>query len=109
MSDCVAANIASYRDSLKGPFPYSEHNGCLPHTGAHVGEAMETPHVDEFMGHYNAIVGTSNYAVVHFSEITGYTPPRRRARRAGSRQTTCRSCRCYPTPRTATCSSGRTR
>ena len=81
MSDCVAANIASYRDSLKGPFPYSEHNGCLPHTGAHVGEAMETPHVDEFMGHYNAIVGTSNYAVVHFSEITGYTAKKKSATR----------------------------
>ena len=81
MSDCVAANIASYRDSLKGPFPYSEHNGCLPHTGAHVGEAMETPHVDDFMGHYNAIVGTSNYAVVHFSEITGYTAKKKSATR----------------------------
>ena len=33
MSDCIAANLASYRDSLKGPFPYSDHNGCLPHTG----------------------------------------------------------------------------
>ena len=81
MSDCVAANIASYRDSLKGPFPYSDHNGCLPHTGAHVGEAMETPHVDEFMGHYNSIVGTSNYAVVHFSEITGYTAKKKSATR----------------------------
>ena len=72
MSDCVAANLASYRDSLAGPFPYSDHNGCLPHTGAHVGEHMETPHVDEYMGLYNACVGTSNYAVVHFAEITGY-------------------------------------
>ena len=25
------------------------------------------------MGYYNPIVGTSNYAVVYFSEITGYT------------------------------------
>jgi len=81
MSDCVAANIASYRDSLKGPFPYSEHNGCLPHTGAHVGEAMETPHVDEFMGYYNAIVGTSSYAVVYFREITGYTAKKKSATR----------------------------
>eukprot|EP00966_Prymnesium_polylepis_P257565 5950216-Prymnesium_polylepis.1 len=36
MTDCVAANLASYRDSLAGPFPYSDHNGCVPHTGHHV-------------------------------------------------------------------------
>eukprot|EP00966_Prymnesium_polylepis_P006137 140584-Prymnesium_polylepis.1 len=73
MSDCVAANLASYRDSLAGPFMYSDHNGCLPHTGAHVGEHMETPHVDEFMGYYNGCVGTSNYALFLFPEITGHT------------------------------------
>jgi hypothetical protein len=73
MTDCASANLASYRDSLAGPFPYSDHNGCMPHTGHHVGEAMETPHVDEFMSMYNLIVGQSNYAVVHFAEITGYT------------------------------------
>jgi hypothetical protein len=81
MTDCVAANLASYRDSLAGPFPYSNHNGCLPHTGAHVGEHMEVPHVEEFMNMYNAIVGTSNYAVVHFSEITGYTAKKKSATR----------------------------
>ena len=81
MTDCVAANLASYRDSLAGPFPYSDHNGCLPHTGAHVGEHMEVPHVEEFMNMYNAIVGTSNYAVVHFSEITGYTAKKKSATR----------------------------
>jgi hypothetical protein len=72
MTDCVSANLACYRDSLAGPFPYSDHNGCLPHTGNHVGDAMDAPHVDEFMGIYNPIVGKSSYAQVHFSEITGY-------------------------------------
>ena len=38
---------------------------------------METPYLDEFMGLYNSIVGTSNYAVVHFKEITGYTAKKR--------------------------------
>lgn len=71
MTDCASPNLASYRDSLAGPFPYSDLNGCLPHTGHHVDEAMETPHVDEFMGFYNLIVGTSNFAVVYFAEITG--------------------------------------
>eukprot|EP00966_Prymnesium_polylepis_P277442 6410478-Prymnesium_polylepis.1 len=34
---------------------------------------METPNVDEYMGLYNACIGTSNYAAVIFAEITGYT------------------------------------
>ena len=68
MSDCVAANIASFRDSLAMPFQHSDHNGCLPHTGSHVGEHLETPHVDEFMGYYNLCVGQSNYAKVIFAE-----------------------------------------
>ena len=72
MSDCVSANIASYRDSLAGPFPHSEHNGCIPHTGSHVGENMDTPHVDEFMVFYNMCVGMSNYAQVLFAEVTGH-------------------------------------
>jgi hypothetical protein len=42
---------------------------------------METPHVDEFMGFYNAIVGTSSYAVVYFREITGYTAKKKSATR----------------------------
>ena len=53
----------------------------VPHTGSHVGEHMETPHVDEFMLYYNAIVGQSSYAVVHFSEITGYTAKKKSATR----------------------------
>ena len=77
MSDCVAANLASYRDSLAGTFLYSDHNGCLPHTGSHVGEHLETPHVDEFMGMYNVIVGLSNYAKVVFAEVTGHKARRR--------------------------------
>ena len=80
-SDCVAANLASYRDSLKGPFPYSDHNGCIPHTGNHVGDNMDTPHVDEYMAMYNACVSTSNYAVVLFKEITGKTSQKRSATR----------------------------
>ena len=81
MSDCVAANLASYRDSLQGPFPYSEHNGCLPHTGSHVGEHMETPHVDEFMILYNACVGFSNYAKVPSCDVTGNVAMRKSATR----------------------------
>eukprot|EP00966_Prymnesium_polylepis_P228836 5295452-Prymnesium_polylepis.1 len=42
---------------------------------------METPHVDEFMGHYNVIVGSSNYAIVYFSEITGYNAKRKSSTR----------------------------
>ena len=42
---------------------------------------METPHVDEFMGYYNACVGTSSYAVVHFREITGYSAKKKSATR----------------------------
>jgi hypothetical protein len=37
--------------------------------------------VDEFMGYYNAIVGTSSYAVVYFREITGYTAKKKSATR----------------------------
>ena len=81
MSDCVAANLASYRDSLAGPFPFSDHNGCIPHTGSHVGENLETPEVDEFMNMYNTCVGTSNYAKVIFADITGYVARRRSATR----------------------------
>ena len=81
MTDCVSANLAAYRDSLSSPFLYSEHNGCLPHTGSHVGEHMDVPHVDEFMALYNAIVGLSNYAVVFFAEITGYTAKKKSATR----------------------------
>ena len=81
MSDCVAANLASYRDSLKGPFPYSDHNGCIPHTGSHVGEHLETPTADDFMALYNACVGTSNYAKVIFADVTGYSARRRSATR----------------------------
>ena len=81
MSDCVAANLASYRDSLAGPFPFSEHNGCLPHTGSHVGEHMETPHVDEFMALYNQCMAFSNYAKVLFTEVTGNTAMRKSATR----------------------------
>ena len=44
-------------------------------------EAMETPHVDEFMGFYNSIVSTSSYAVVYFREITGYTAKKKSATR----------------------------
>ena len=76
MSDCVASNIKSYRETLASAFPYSDHNGCLPHTGSHVGEALDTPHLDEFMGLYNVSVGLSNYAVVLFAEVTGTTPRR---------------------------------
>ena len=39
------------------------------------------PHVDEFMALYNVAVGTSNYAVVHFAEITGYTAKKKSATR----------------------------
>ena len=81
MSDCVAANLASYRDSLAGPFPHSDHNGCIPHTGSHVGEHLETPNVDEFMNLYNTCVGTSNYAKVIFAEVTGYVARRKSATR----------------------------
>ena len=38
---------------------------------------MDVPHVDEFVGLYNAAVGTSNYAVVYFAEITGHTPKKK--------------------------------
>jgi hypothetical protein len=41
MSDCCASNLASYQDSLAKPFCNSDHNGCMPHTGTHVGEHME--------------------------------------------------------------------
>ena len=77
MSDCVSANLKSFRETLAGMFPFSNHNGCLPHTGSHVGENLQTPNLDEFMIIYNAIVGTSNYAVVLFCEITGHTAKKR--------------------------------
>ena len=81
MHDCVSANLASYRDSLRMPFPFSDDNGCLPHTGAHVGEAMATPTLDEFMLLYNAAVGQSNKAIVFFKQITGYVAKRKSATR----------------------------
>ena len=75
--DCVAANLASYRDTLAAACPYSDDNGCLPHTGGHVGEHLETPTLDELLGHYNIIVGQSNYACVEYTEICGVSPKKK--------------------------------
>ena len=109
MTDCVAANLASYRDSLAGPFPYALHESlmllllCLTLSVALYVQVLgpqclssahgqprrrghgHAPHVDEYMGYYNRIVGQSNYAIVHFAEITGCTPRRKSRPLAGSR------------------------
>ena len=76
MSDCNPANIAAYNDGLKEMYPYADCNGCLPHTGHHVGQKLETPNVNEFMLLYNACVGHSTLARMLFRESTGKAPLR---------------------------------
>ena len=46
-----------------------------------MGEHMDTPVVDEFMGLYNAAVGTSNKAIVFFGQVTGHAAKRKSATR----------------------------
>jgi hypothetical protein len=76
MSDCAAPNFAAYNDGLKEMYPYADCNGCLPHTGHHVGQKLETPNVNEFMLLYNACVGHSTLARMLFRESTGKAPLR---------------------------------
>ena len=76
MSDCCSANIAAYNNSLKKAYPYADFNGCLPHTGNHLGQHVETSNVNEFMLLYNACVGHSPLAQRLIRDITGKMPLR---------------------------------
>ena len=71
MHDCVEANQKSYRDTLMGACQYSDDDGCLPHTGSHVGEKFDSPVCDEYTGHYVAANAHSNKARVTFKDSTG--------------------------------------
>ena len=71
MHDCVEANQKSYRDTLKGACQYSDDDGCLPHTGSHVGEKFDSPVCHEYTGYYVAANSHSNKARVQFKDNTG--------------------------------------
>ena len=53
MNDSVAANITSFADTLALACVHSDNELCTPHTANHVGEAFDTPVLDEFMTAYN--------------------------------------------------------
>ena len=98
MSDCCAPNLAAYNDGLKEMYPYSDCNGCLPHTGHNVEQNLETPNVNEFMLLYNACVGHSatRRSRECFSEKSRARRPCGVQRRAGSPSTTSRRSPCCP-------------
>ena len=71
MHDCVEANQKSYRDTLSIVCRYSDDNGCLPHSGSHVGEKFDCPVLDGVMSEYVCATAHSNRALVKFRETTG--------------------------------------
>ena len=46
--------------NLEPIVPYADHEKCAPHTGNHIGEALNTPLMDEFMKDYDVMVSKSN-------------------------------------------------
>lgn len=78
MPDCCSVNIKAYNKNLALAYPYADFSGCLPHTGNHVGQQLETPDVNEFMPLHNACVGHSHstLALKLFRDATGKMPLR---------------------------------
>jgi hypothetical protein len=75
MHDSAASNLLSFSDTLKHVFTFSEDNTCMPHTDNHVGEAFNTPLLDEFMALYNTVISKTNSASLRiFAEVTGKMP-----------------------------------
>ena len=68
MHDSVAANIASFRDTVGILCPYADDEPCAPHTGNHVGEAINHSTLDDYMALYNQAMAHSNYAKIYWRE-----------------------------------------
>jgi hypothetical protein len=67
MHDSAASNLLSFSDTLTHVFTFSEDNTCMTHTDNHVGEAFNTPLLDEFMALYNTVNSAS---LRIFAEVT---------------------------------------
>ena len=75
MHDSAASNLLSFSDTLARVFAFSDDNTCMPHTDNHVGEAFNTPILDEFMALYNTVISKTNSASLRiFAEVTGKMP-----------------------------------
>ena len=70
MYDSSASNLLSFVDKLEHVFVFSDDNTCMPHTDNHVGEAFNTPLLDEFMALYNTVISKTNSASLRiFAEV----------------------------------------
>ena len=72
MYDSVSSNLLSFSDTLTHAFVFSEDNTCMPHTDNHVGEAFDTPLLDEFMVLYNTVICKTASASLRFSVICSH-------------------------------------
>jgi hypothetical protein len=72
MNDAAAANMSAFSSVLLAASPASDQNTCMGHTLSHVGEAIDAPHVDKFLTHYNAATGKSPNSRSLFREVTEF-------------------------------------
>ena len=70
MHDSAVSNLLSFSDTLTLVFAFNEDNTCMTHTDNHVGEAFNTPLLDEFMALYNTVISKTNSASLRiFAEV----------------------------------------